>query len=333
MWAFAILRVRGIIDTVRHVDCAVAPNQMVRCFSLGGGMIHAILGSGGLGGFVGGALARAGLPVTLILRPQTMTCHPDRLSVTSQVLGDFETRVHLATELTEPVDVLWLTMKATQLDAALTAVPVDRVGDALIVPLLNGVDHVATLRARYDPDHVIAGTIRIESERVAPGEIRQLSPFAVVRLAAVGRLAPRVHDLADEVRSAGLSCEVVEDEPSLLWSKLAFLAPLALTTTAMGAPLGDVRRDPRWRARLEACVREACAAADIDGARIDRNAILALLDGAPEGMRSSMQKDVEAGRQPELDAIGGPILRRGHEQGFDVSATETLMTTISHSSG
>lgn len=273
-------------------------------------------------------MARAGLPVTLILRPQTLARHPETLSITSRVLGEFAAPVHLATELTEPVDVLWLTVKAIQLDAALTAVPVDRVGDALIVPLLNGVDHVAALRARYDPDHVIAGTIRVESERVAPGEIHQLSPFAVVRLAAVGRFAPRVDALAQEVRSAGLTCDVVDDEPSLLWSKLAFLAPLALTTTALGAPLGEVRSDPLWRARLQACVSEACAVADSDGVRIDRDGILALLDGAPEGMRSSMQRDVEAGRPPELDAIGGPILRRGYQRGLDVSTTEALMTTI-----
>lgn len=291
-------------------------------------MIHAVLGSGGLGGFLGGALAGAGQPVTLILRAQTLESHPDTLSVTSRVLGNFETPVHRATQVAQPVDVLWLTVKATQLDTALTAVPHDSVGDALIVPLLNGVEHVARLRAHFDPDHVIAGTIRVESERVAPGEIRQLSPFATLQLAAVGRLATRVRDLAEEVRSAGLTCEVAEDEPSVLWSKLAFLAPLALTTTAMGAPLGDVRSDSLWRARLDACVGEACAAAAIDGAQIDRDSILALLHNAPGSMRSSMQKDVEAGRRPELDAIGGPIVRRGNQHGLDVSTTESLVQMI-----
>ena len=289
---------------------------------------HAVLGAGGLGGFVGGALARAGRSVTLIVRPEALEHYPRRLTVNSRVLGDFEVPVHLSAELTGPVDVLWVTVKATQLDAALAAVPPDRVGDALVVPLLNGVEHMTRLRSRYDRDDVVAGTIRVESERVTPGEIRQLSPFAAVRLAAVGPSAARVHGLAAELRHAGLSCEVVEDEPSLLWGKLAFLAPLALTTTARSAPLGEVRRDPQWRERLEACLTEACTAARVDGAHVDRRAVLELLEGAPDIMRSSMQKDVEAGRQPELDAIGGPIVRLGRAHGYDVSVTAALMEII-----
>jgi 2-dehydropantoate 2-reductase len=291
-------------------------------------MIHAVLGAGGIGGFLGGALARAGSPVTLILRPEALAHHPGMLTVTSSVLGDFEIPVSLSAELIGPVDVLWIAVKATQLDAALAAVPSNRVGGALIVPLLNGIEHMAKLRSRYDHDHVIAGTIRAESERVAPGEIRQVSPFATVRLAAVGRSAAGVYDLTDEVRRAGLACEAVEDEQSLLWGKLAILAPLALSTTAKGASLGDVRRDPLWRAQLEACVAEVCAVAEIEGATVDRAAVLEFLRGAPDNMRSSMQKDVEAGRRPELDAIGGPIVRLGHAHGLDVSATKALMEMI-----
>lgn len=292
-------------------------------------MNHAFLGAGGLGGFLGGALARAGSSVTLILRPEALSQHPKTLTVTSRVLGDFDVPVSVCAELTNPVDVLWITVKATQLSTALTAISPEHVGNGLIVPLLNGVEHVAMLRARYPPVQVVAGTIRIESERVAPGEIRQLSPFAVARLAAVGTSAGRVEKLAHEVRAAGLTVEVVDDEASVLWSKLAFLAPLALTTTAMRAPLGDVRSDPVWRARLNACVSEACAAAALAGARLDQVHVLDLLESAPPAMRSSMQKDVEAGLEPELNAIGGPIVRIGRAHGIDVSATQMLMELIS----
>jgi 2-dehydropantoate 2-reductase len=264
----------------------------------------------------------------MILRPEAIDHHPATLTVDSRLLGRFEAPVKLDTELIGPVDVLWIMVKATQLEAALASVPADRVGDALIVPLLNGIDHMATLRSRYNPDHVIAGTIRIESERGVPGHIRQLSPFADMRLAAVGPEAPRVQQLAAEVRRAGLSCEMVDDEASLLWGKLVALAPLALTTTAKGAPLGEVRNDPTWRARLEACVSEACAVAAAEGARIDHGAILDFLRNAPDGMRSSLQKDAAAGRPLELEAIGGPIVRLGHAHGLDVSTTEELMATI-----
>jgi 2-dehydropantoate 2-reductase len=294
---------------------------------------HAILGAGGLGGFIGGALARAGWPVMLIVRADARAQQPDTLNVSSKVLGDFETPVRVSVELDQPVDAIWITVKATQLEAALQAVPPERVGDALIVPLLNGIDHVAFLRARYPAEQVIAGTIRIEAERVAPGIIRQLSPFADMRLAASPEQAPRVHELAAEVQEAGLTSEVVGDEASLLWGKLAFLAPLALTTTAKGAPLGAVRDDPVWRKRLEASLSEACAVGAAEGARLNGAALLTLVRGAPEGMRTSMQKDVAAGRPPELDAIGGAIVRRGRAHGIETPVIEELVQMIGDGGG
>ncbi|HEV1997038.1 MAG TPA: 2-dehydropantoate 2-reductase, partial [Candidatus Dormibacteraeota bacterium] len=259
-------------------------------------MRHAVLGAGGIGGLVGGALARSGNPVTLLLRQESAGHHPPSLTVKSRVLGDFEVPVTVATELSDEVDVVWLAVKASQLDSALAAVPAGRLRGALVIPLMNGVDHVAALRRVYPPASVAAGVILTESERGAPGEIIQVSPFATIKLAAHGPSAARTREVAEEVRSAGLACDVVDDEVSMLWGKLAFLAPLALTTTAMSAPLGAVRTDPAWGNRLERCLGEVCAAAESAGAIVDRAATLSRMTEAPENMRSSMQKDVAAGR-------------------------------------
>lgn len=291
-------------------------------------MNHAVLGAGGIGGFIGGAIARAGFPVTMIVRPDAIPGHPTTLSVSSRLLGDFEAPIRLTSELTEGVDVLWVTVKATQLDSAMSAVPADRVGSALIVPLLNGVEHIVKLRSVYVHERVIVGMIRVESERLAPGEIRQLSPFGTMGLAASGEHLGKVVRLCDEVETAGLLCEVVDDEQSLLWRKLAFLAPLALTTTAKPGTLGEIRDDPLWSRRLQACVNEACTVASLEGAKVDQAGIMDFLHGAPAAMRSSMQKDVEAGRQPEVDAIGGPIVRLGRRHGVDVPVTEELIEKI-----
>ena len=85
-----------------------------------------------------------------------------------------------------PVDVLWVTPKATQLGLALNAVP-DPVLAGMVVPLLNGVDHVPLLRSRFDPDRVVPGTIAGELERTAPGRIVHRSPFASFAFAATGQ--------------------------------------------------------------------------------------------------------------------------------------------------
>jgi len=291
-------------------------------------MRHAILGAGGVGGLVGGALAKAGHPVTLLVRTGRRDHYPGRLSVESETLGSFEAPVQVADLLDEHFDVVWITVKATALEAALTAVPSEILNDSVLVPLLNGVDHVGQLRESYGAERVLPGTIRVEAEQIGPGRVRHLSAFADVQVAPRPATQARAEALCEELRGAGLGCEVRDDEVTMLWSKLCFLAPFALATTAAGGPVGVVRSDPDWWTRLEGCVKEACAVALGEGSKVAPEPILATLKGAPDGFRSSMQKDVAAGRPPELEAIAGPILRGGTEHGIDVSATRALVDRI-----
>jgi 2-dehydropantoate 2-reductase len=291
-------------------------------------MRHAVLGAGGVGGLVGGALAKAGHPVTLLVRPGRRDHYPERLSVESEALGTFEAPVRVTARLDRQFDVVWITVKATALEAALRAVPPEQLGDGVVVPLLNGVDHVGPLRDRYGSERVVPGTIRVEAEQRGPGRVRHLSAFVDVQLAPNPATRARAEALCEELRTSGLTCEARDDEITMLWSKLCFLAPFALATTASGGPLGVVRSDAQWSARLEECVNETCAVGVAEGAKVAPEPILAALDGAPDGFRSSMQKDVAAGRSPELDAIAGPILRGGSEHGIDVSATRALVDQI-----
>jgi 2-dehydropantoate 2-reductase len=278
-------------------------------------MRHAVLGGGGIGALLAGALARSGADVVLLLRPETLARYPGHLTVESAVLGTFEVEVPAVPLLDRPVDVVWVATKATQLESALALAPVDQVGDAVVIPLLNGVDHVELLRARYR--HVAAGAVRVESERVSPTLIRQSSPFLRFELAG----APAAEA---ELRRAGIECLARDDELSLLWDKLAFLAPVALATSALDAPLGTAREDPR----LAGCREEALAVARAEGAHIDGDAVRKLQEGAPASMRSSMQKDIEGGREPELDAIAGPILRGGRRHGLPTESTQQLADQV-----
>ena len=268
-------------------------------------MRHAVLGAGGIGGLLAAALRRAGEDVRLVLRPSALAHYPGRLDVDSAVLGAFTADVPAAARLDGPVDVLWVTVKATGLDAALELVPPEAVGGALVVPLLNGVDHMALLRRRYG--RVAAAAIRVESERTSTGRIVQRTPFIRVDLAAPPGEGPAVEAVARGLDHAGLQAVVTDDEATLLWSKLAFLGPVALATSAFGLPIGEVRERPEFLGAQA----EFVAAARAAGATIDVAALRATVAGAPAGMRSSMQKDVEQGREPELDAIAGPVLHSG----------------------
>ena len=278
-------------------------------------MQHAILGAGGIGGLLAGALARSGADVVLLLRPEALARYPGRLAVESAVLGSFEVEVPGAPLLDRSVDVVWVATKATQLEAALTLAPVDQVGEAVVIPLLNGVDHVGLLRARYP--NVVAGAVRVESERISPTLIRQSSPF--LRFELAGAEAAQA-----ELRRAGIECRIRDDELSLLWDKLAFLAPIALATSALDAPLGTAREDPRFAG----CREEAIAVARAERAQVDGDALRKLHEGAPPSIRSSMQKDLAAGREPELDAIAGPILRGGQQHNLPTENTQQLADQV-----
>jgi len=276
---------------------------------------HAILGVGGIGGLIGGALARAGGDVVLIMRPETLEGYSGRLVVESVVLGDFEVEVPAAAQLDRTVDVLWVAPKAPALESALALAPPEQVGEAVVIPFLNGVDHVALLRERYA--NVVAGAIRVESERAAPAHIRQLSPFLLVDLAGGD-------DVGAALQAAGIDTRVSADEISLLWDKLAVLAPFALATTALDGPLGAVREDERFLG----CQSEVLAVARAVGADVDGELLRTLMASAPAETRSSMQKDVAAGRAPELDAIAGPILRGGNRYGIPVPNTDELARLV-----
>jgi 2-dehydropantoate 2-reductase len=292
-------------------------------------MRHAVLGAGGVGGLVGGALAKSGQPVTLLVRTGRQDHYPEQLTIESKMLGNFEVPVRVADRLDGEFDIVWITVKATALEAALEAVPEQELGSGVVVPLLNGIDHVARLRERYGPERVIAGTIRVEAEQLEPGRVRQLSSFANVEVAPSSPTQERAEVLRSELSAAGFSCEVSDDEVTMLWGKLSFLAPFALSTTASGGSIGAVRSDVGWWEHLEACVNEACAVGIAEGAKLTPQPVLAALEGAPDAMRSSMQKDVAAGRMPELDAIAGPILRGGSKHGIDVSSTRAFVDHIS----
>lgn len=286
-------------------------------------MRHAILGAGGVGGFIGGALARGGAEVVLLLRPETLARHPAQLRVESVVLGDFAVDVDLTTELDREVDVVWVTPKAPQLEAALELAPVDVVGEAVVLPLMNGIDHVALLRARYK--EVLAGAIRVESERVEPGFVHQKTPFARLDLGPGSRQG----EIAEEVRATGIDVVLAPDEPTVLWEKLSLLGPVALTTTARGAPVGTIQEEPDWRTRLLECHDEAVSIGLAEGARLDPPQLRQVWELPLGELRSSMQKDFEAGRPLELDAIAGPIVRAGRRHEIPTPATEELIELIS----
>jgi 2-dehydropantoate 2-reductase len=287
-------------------------------------MKHAILGAGAIGGLVGTVLASIGEDVVVIVRAEKLAAYPSNLSLERPSGVEAITApARAVTTLEEPVDVLWIATKTYQLQAALETV---KQSPRHVVPLLNGVDHVEVLRKRFGKESVIPATIAVEAERSAPGEFVQRSPFVRLNLTSSGE--PLLGTIVEKLRKLGFTCQFMPNEQTLLWNKLCFLAPFALVTSASGMNIGEVLADESWRQNLKSAVAEACAVANASGADLVAAQIQAVFEGVPTAMRSSMQKDVVAGRQLELDAIGGPIVRGGERYGMEVKTTANLMSAI-----
>ena len=292
-------------------------------------MKHAILGAGAIGGLIGTVLSSLGENVTVVVRPEKLPSYPANLVLERPAgAGSLTAPAKAVAALTAPVDVLWIATKTYQLQAALEAV---QALPGCVVPLLNGVDHVAVLRARFGRERVVPATIAVEAEKIAPGRFIQRSPFVRFNLAASGEalLGAVVGRLDNgQLGDLGFTCQFIPNEQTLLWGKLCFLAPFALVTSASGMNVGEMLADAAWKQRLTSVIAEACAVANAGGAEIAALQIQAGFESSPPGMRSSMQKDLVAGRQLELDAIGGPIVRGGERHGIDVSTTVKLMVEI-----
>jgi 2-dehydropantoate 2-reductase len=294
--------------------------------------VIAVLGPGGVGAFLAAALARAGVPVTVVARESTAGVIAARgIAVRSVRLGDFAVPVPAVSELAAPVETLVVATKSVGLAGALERV---RAVPALVVPLLNGLDHMVVLRARFGAERVAAGAIRIEADRLEPGVVVQTSPFLRIDLAA-DRPAPRARlpELAATLERAQVPTAIERSESQALWSKLVRLNALATTTSASGRTIGFIRADPAWRARLRDCIWEAAAVANADGAAIDPADRLAELDAAHPGLGSSMQRDIAAGREPELDAIAGAVLRAGDRHGVPCPTIAGLAAEIAAKAG
>src|SRR4051812_43281381 len=165
----------------------------------------AVVGPGGVGGLVGAVLARAGHAVVYVVRPDTVAAlNADGVTVRSAEFGEFHVPASAAPQLPGPVDLCLITVKATSLTAALERVPAQTLSHGLVVPLLNGVEHMAVLRERYPAEQVVAGAIRVESTRVAAGHIEHTSPFSWIEVASDTAPRDRVDALAAQLNGAGL---------------------------------------------------------------------------------------------------------------------------------
>ncbi len=292
----------------------------------------AVLGPGGVGGLIAGALDRAGTPVLVLARQSTVATISERgLRVSSVLLGDFVAYPRTASRLDESVDALILATKAAGLREAIERV---ELVPKLVLPLLNGLDHISVLRERFGDGVVVAGTIRVEADRPEPGVVLHTSQFLRVEMASRHPAARMpMERLARTLSSVGVPARVGDSEPQVMWSKLVRLNALACATSAYDRLLGEIRSTPELCADLLGAIEEGCAVARAEGASISTGDPLGELTAAHATLGSSMARDIAAGREPELDAIPGAVLRAAARHGIECPTIERLVGMIAVRAG
>jgi 2-dehydropantoate 2-reductase len=274
----------------------------------------AVLGPGAVGIALAVPLARAGQSVVCIARTETAAAIRSKGLTLRRDSEALTADVQAVEELREPVDVLLITVKAPDLGEALGRI---RAAAATVVPLLNGLEHVDTIRERLGGRIIAASIGRLEAYRESATEIVQTTLSPIITVACedgVGEL----------LRAAGFEVKQGDSERAVLWEKLARLAPLAAATAISQQALGELRRDADWRATLEAGIEEACEVAAADGVALDVRAQWEILDTMPSTLTTSTARDAGAGRQTELDAILGAVVRAGRRLGVATPTLENL---------
>jgi 2-dehydropantoate 2-reductase len=278
----------------------------------------AILGPGAVGGVLAVGFMKAGVDLVCIARSTTAEVISSDGLTLKQAERVETVRPPVVTELDVPVELLLVTVKAPSLDDALERV---QARADVTIPLLNGIEHVQTLRERLSDGAVVAGSIgRIEAFLERPGVVIQPTPSVVMTVASDAE--PTTVEL---LQRTGIDVRVNGSEAEVLWEKLARQAPTAAATSITQRPIGELRSDPEWRPRLQAAIAEACEIGARDGATLSPSAEWAIIEAMPPLLTSSTARDIAAGIPSELDAITGAAVRAGRRVGVGTPELDRLL--------
>lgn len=280
-----------------------------------------VLGAGGTGGYFGGRLAAAGADVSFLVRPhRAAQLRNDGLVVRSP-FGDLRLAVQtvLAGSLKPVFDLVLITCKAYDLDAALADVS-SGVGErALVAPLLNGLRHMPVLDARFGRGRVLGSLCQIAATLSEQGEVLHLNNYHILTIGArSAEQAAAVADIGHNLDKAGFTVRIADDIEREMWEKFAMLTTLAAMTCLMRGSVGEIMTSRDGAAlmdeTLDACVAVARAGgAAIAPAWVDKTR--AFLTTRASTMTASMLRDLEAGGRTEADHIVGDMLARAEQAG------------------
>lgn len=285
-----------------------------------------VLGAGAVGGYFGGRLVQAGADVTFLVRPQRAQALAETGLVIESPLGNAKLPVRTVQQETvrPDYDLVFLSCKAYDLDVSIASLAGAVGPNTLILPLLNGMAHLARLEQAFGSARVLGGACYIASTLDAVGTIRHLSQFQGITCGPRTGNLPRARDLlqglAQAYAAVSLECKVSADIEQDMWEKFVLLASLAAMTCLMRASVGEIlvasEGEALMRETLSACIAAAGAAGHAPRAEsLQRTESMLFARGS--AFTASMLRDLEAGGRVEADHIVGDMLRHARAAGAD----------------
>ena len=280
-----------------------------------------VVGAGAVGGYFGGRLLEAGRDVTFLVRPRRaaeLAAHGLRIRSHTGDAFIANPPTVTAERLGEPFDVVLLSMKAYDLEAAMESFAPAVGAGGTIIPLLNGMRHLDVLDARFGREHVLGGQCVIAATLGPQGEILHLNESHTISFGERdGAMSGRVQ--AIEALMAGARFEARASATILLnmWEKWVFLASLAGGTCLMRASVGDIAAAPGGSELMLRLLDECCAVATAEGYPPRQNFLDRVrqnLTDAGSQLTASMLRDIENGGRIEADHVIGDLLRRSPDE-------------------
>jgi 2-dehydropantoate 2-reductase len=292
-----------------------------------------VMGSGGLGGYLGGLLAQSGADVTFVARGIHLQVLQEQGLTVRSVHGDFSLPVHACADLQglPPVDFVLFCVK--NYDAAGAAVLLQPVVNTrtIVLTLQNGVDMATELQTTFGRGTVLAGVTRMGSTLVAPGVIEQPTTDRLIEFGSLSgqeqEPVERVHALCT---AAGIPTLVSPNIQRSLWEKLVFIAPFSgLSTLTRLTPAQLLGHEPTralYRAVMQETAAVAQAAARVAPDIVERT--MHYLDTAGDPGDSSMAVDFQRQRRIEVEAINGAVVRYGQRLQVPTPLNQMLYNTL-----
>jgi 2-dehydropantoate 2-reductase len=282
-------------------------------------MTIAIIGAGGVGGYFGAVLVRAGHSVKFIARGAHLEAiRRDGLHV-STPKGDFSVIPEQVTD--DPaevglVDVVILGVKAWQVTEAASAIRPLLTLKTKVLPLQNGVEAPDQLRQVLNRQHTLVGLCRIISSVTSPSRICHVGVEPMIALGEPNgeALSANGEALANALRGAGVAVETPTDIQAACWEKFVFIAAVSGVGAVARATIGEVRACAPAYQMLHRLIEEVVNVANASGIRLKEDVVartLALVSGLPARRTTSMQRDIAEGKPSELEEIVGAVVRFG----------------------